>query len=91
MRIDVIYDNDHEQASALTKINVLENEACAPAEPVVVVDEPETIVEETQTSEPAAPSKSKLRTALEVILIVLIALLILVGLVIGFSRMRSDE
>lgn len=88
MRIDVLYNNDHEQTSALTKITVAENEACNP-EPVVVVQPEEAAVETVEEEAPV--QKSNLRTALEVILIVLIALLVLVGLVIGFSRMRSDE
>lgn len=89
-RIDVLYNNLKDTSSAVTKINVLENEACVPDEPpVVIVEQPE----EEQVAEPApvTPDKSKLRTALEIILVVLIGLLILVGLVIGFSRMRADE
>ena len=98
VRIDVFYDNNREQVSAATKINVLENEACAPEEPpVVVVDQqpPADNVEETVAEEvvdkPVKAKKSKIRTALEIVLLVLVGLLILVGLVIGFSRMRAEE
>lgn len=95
LQIDVIYNNGHDRTSAISKLNVLENEACAPVDnTVVVVDQEAQTVQEPQeqeTVEPKKTGKSNLRTALEVILIVLIGLLILVGLVIGFSRMRSEE
>lgn len=98
VRIDVFYDNNEEQVSAATKINVLENAACVPEEPVIVVEQPpveaensaaEKVAEEVVEKQPKG--KSRLRTALEIILLVLVGLLILVGLVIGFSRMRAEE
>lgn len=93
VRIDVFYGK--EQVSAATKINVLENAACMPEEPVVIVDQPPAeTVEETVAEEVVdkpVKKKSKFRTALEIVLLVLVGLLILVGLVIGFSRMKSEE
>jgi len=92
VRIDVLYNNLKDTSSAVTKINVVENEACVPEEPpVVIVEQPEEEQKQTESVADVAPGKSKLRTALEIILVVLIGLLILVGLVIGFSRMRADE
>ncbi len=82
--VDAFYNNNHNKVSATSKITVLENEDCREPEPVVVVQS----VNQTQT--PAQPQTSGLRTALEIILLVLVALLIVVGLVIGFSRMKDE-
>lgn len=93
VRIDVLYNNDHDQVSAASKINVLENEDCRDeVAPVVIVEEQEDKTASETVVEPVKKSsKSRIRTALEIILLVLVGLLILVGLVIGFSRMRAEE
>lgn len=84
VNVDAFFNNNHNKVSATSKITVLENEDCREPEPVVVVQQ----VNQTQT--PAQPQTSGLRTALEIILLVLVALLIVVGLVIGFSRMKDE-
>jgi hypothetical protein len=42
-------------------------------------------------TEVPAESAGKVRAALEIILLVLVALLVIVGLIIGFTRMRGEE
>lgn len=86
VNVEAWYNEDHDKVSGTTKVTVLENEDCnvEPA-PVVVVQQM------NQTSEAPAQSAGKVRGALEVILLVLVALLVIVGLIIGFSRMRGEE
>jgi len=87
VNVDVWYNNDHDKESGTMQINVLENPSCAPEpEPVVVVQEAEP---EAPVEEASSDSAGKVRAALEVILLVLVALLVIVGLVIGFTRMRE--
>ncbi len=87
LNVDVWFNDEHDKVSDSTKVTVVENEACKPEPaPVVVVQQ------SNQTSTAAeASSGGKLRSALEVILLVLVALLVIVGLLIGFSRMRGEE
>jgi len=87
LNVDVWFNDDHDKVSESTKVTVLENEACTPEPaPVIVVQQ------SNQTStEASEPSGSKVRSALEIILLVLVALLVIVGLIIGFSRMRGEE
>ena len=85
VNVDAWFNKNHNKVSATSKITVLENEDCREPEPVVVVQQTNT------TETPAQPAQaSGLRTALEIILLVLVALLIVVGLVIGFSRMKDE-
>jgi hypothetical protein len=51
----------------------------------------ETVQQVALTANVKAVATSGWKTALEVIFIVLVVLLVIVGLVIGFSRLRSDE
>ena len=48
-----------------------------------------TIEAPAATEAPA--QKSKLRSALEMVLVVLVALLVVIGLVIGFSKLKEDD
>ena len=86
VKVDAWFNKQHDKTSANTKVVVLENEACQPEPaPVVVVQPP------ANTTMTEAPAKSSmLRTGLEVVLLVLVALLVVVGLIIGFSRMREE-
>jgi hypothetical protein len=88
LKVEVWYNEGHDKVTGATKLSVVENESCKPEPaPQVVVSAPPT-----QTNETAAPSSiSKVRSALEVILLVLVALLVIVGLVIGFSRLKGEE
>jgi hypothetical protein len=90
--IDVLYNNGHDKVSGATQIEVLENPDCAPEPaPTVIVQEPpvNTTGAEAGDAEAAGAGASKVRTVLEIILIVLVALLVIVGLVIGFSRLKE--
>jgi hypothetical protein len=89
MTVDVWYNDGHSKVSDSTKVTVLENEACKPEPaPVVVVQQAPPANQSTETP---SDSAGKVRAALEIILLVLVALLVIVGLVIGFSRMRGEE
>ena len=89
------YDEGFEKTRAKSSINIIENPRCedlkraaeARKNPVkVVVEQPP--VEPTQ---PEPPTKSRLRSALEVLLLVLVGLLVIVGLLIGFSRLKGQS
>ncbi len=87
--VQVLYNEGHDRTSASSSITVLENEDCKPeAKPVVVVQQS---AQNATAPVVADSSSSKVRSALEVILLVLVALLVIVGLIIGFTRMRSEE
>lgn len=87
--VDVWYNDGRDKVSDSFQVNVLENEACAPEpEPVVVVQQMQNTTQEAV--QPAAESSGKVRSALEIILLVLVALLVIVGLIIGFTRMREE-
>lgn len=86
--VDASYRDGHSKVSERTQVTVLENEACNPEPaPVVIVQE----AQNQSTTAPADASAGKVRSALEIILLVLVALLVVVGLIIGFSRMRAEE
>lgn len=89
VNVDVVFNEGRNKVSESTKVTVLENEACRPEPaPVVVVQQ----ATQNQTTEvPSSDSTGKVRAALEIILLVLVALLVIVGLIIGFSRMRGEE
>jgi len=84
--ITVQYNDGFDRVAAQGQIEVLENPACAEDKVEVVNEQPpkDEMVD-------AVPKTSKIRKALEIILLVLVALLVLIGLVIGFSRMGSEE
>ena len=86
MTIQVAYNDAFDHTSAKGQIEVLEDPACA-----------QSTVEVVQTPPPAkdtveaVPSTTKVRKALEVILLVLVGLLVLIGLIIGFTKMGASE
>lgn len=80
------YNEGFDQTGVKGQIEVLENPACAPKESVEVQMPP---APEPQAE--AQPRASTIRTALEIILLVLVALLVLIGLIIGFTKMGSQE
>jgi hypothetical protein len=88
VKVDAWYNEGRNKVSADSKLTVLENQACNPEPAPVVVVQPAQNVTSTDV---APASAGKLRSALEIILLVLVALLVVVGLIIGFSRMRGEE
>lgn len=83
----VTYDNGYDHVNAKSSITVLENPRCAENMPV----EPE-VTQETVVVEPVEEKKEGgMRKALEVVLLALVALIVIVGLLIGFSKLRGDE
>lgn len=89
MTIQVEYNDGFDRTNAQGKIEVLENPDCAKDDKTVEVQMPPA--QPANETVEAVPKTSKVRTALEVILLVLVALLVLVGLVIGFTKMNSAE
>ncbi len=88
LNLDVLFNDGHTKVSDSTKVTVLENDACNPEpQPVVVVQQSTN----QSADAPGDASSGKVRSALEIILLVLVALLVIVGLIIGFTRMRSEE
>ena len=92
LKVDVEFSEGRQKLSTVRDVRVDANSACDESKPAVVTPAPTV-----QTSAPAAqteestPDVSKLRKALEVVLLVLVALLVVVGLVIGFSKLRSED
>lgn len=83
VNVEAVYNDGHDKVSDSAKVTVVEDETCNPA-PIVVV-------QQNQTQPPVADSTGKVRNALEIILLVLVALLVIVGLIIGFTRMRGED
>lgn len=86
MTIQVQYNDGFDRTNAEGQIEVLENPDCASKEEVTV--QPAT---KDDGMAEAAPKTSKIRTALEIILLVLVGLLVVIGLIVGFSRMGSQD
>jgi uncharacterized membrane protein len=87
-QIVVEYNNGFSRIAAQKKVNVLEDPACKPVQDVTVEMPPPASNDTVQ----AVPRGSdKIRSALEIILLVLVALLVVIGLIIGFSKMGSQE
>lgn len=83
MVVQVSYNDGFSKTGAEGQIEVLENPACVKEDVEVKTEPPQQVA--------ATPKTSNIRTALEIILLVLVALLVLIGLVIGFTRMGSAE
>lgn len=83
MTLSVQYNDGFSKTGAEGQIEVLENPACA-EEVVEVIQQP--VPEVT-----AEPKTGAIRKALEVILLVLVALLVLIGLIVGFTKMGAQE
>ncbi len=84
VNVEAFYNDGNDKVAESAKVTVIEDESCNP-QPIVVV-------EQNQTQPPVvADSTGKVRSALEIILLVLVALLVIVGLIIGFTRMRGED
>jgi hypothetical protein len=86
LNIGLKYNDGFNHEAVQGKVEVLENPACA-AKEIVEVQTPPAQPEQT----PAVPKTNKVRTALEIILLVLVALLVVIGLIIGFTKMGAQE
>lgn len=86
----VEYNNGFSRTGAKKVLEVMENPVCnaEAKETVEVVQTPPQ--NDTVEATPRAGS-GKMRTALEIILLVLVALLVVIGLIIGFSKMGRSE
>ncbi|MBI2565368.1 hypothetical protein HYV79_05310 [Candidatus Woesearchaeota archaeon] len=100
LRVDVQYDNKYRQTEPVllnlvvepaTVVQASESAAQEPVQTTVTVqktNEESAVVVDDST---AKDQPSKLKRALEVVLLVLVALLVVVGLIIGFSKLRSED
>ncbi len=89
LKVQASYDEDRMTASQERSIVVTRNPSCdEKAQPTVVVQQPTAPAPEPT---PAVPASSKLRRALEIVLIGLLVLLVIIGLIIGFAKLSSDE
>jgi hypothetical protein len=95
LNIEAAYNRGHDTVKASAPFEVIESGSCAikhvvpqPVQPasIVVVQQPTVPAENT-----TAPVSSGLKSALEITLLVLIGLLVIVGIVLGLTRLRSDE
>ncbi len=90
LKAEISYDRDHETMSKTTPIEIVESDSCAPkvtADATTVVVQQQPVVQAVDTTQ----KTSSIKTALEVILLVLIGLLVVIGIVLGLSRMRDTD
>lgn len=91
LKADVSYDREHTTTTKVVPFEVLDVESCRP----IVQDNSATIVvappAQPAPAEEPATGTSVVKTALEAILLVLIGLLVVIGIILGLSRLRSDE
>lgn len=91
MIVEVSYDNEHQKVSATKTLTVEENKACKEASTSAQATSQPAVGTQPADNTEAPVQKSRLRSALELVLIVMLALLVVIGLVIGFSKLREDE
>ncbi len=90
MTIDVKYNDGFDRTGVKGIIEVLEDSECNKAKETVEVQLPPA--QPANDTVDAVPRTSGVRKALEIILLCLVALLVIIGLIIGFSKMgASDE
>ena len=85
VQIEVLFNEGREKFADAYAIEVLENPACAEqkeATPVEVVVTP---------PKPEVKGQSILRTGLEIILLALVGLLVLIGIIIGFAKLKKED
>ncbi len=86
--IDVKYNDGFSRTGTKGQMEVLEDPACKEPETAVVQLPPQ----QGNNTVEAVPKTSAVRKALEIILLCLVALLVIIGLIIGFTKMgASDE
>ena len=88
MTISVQYNDGFTKTGVEGQIEVIEDPACNKEKETVTVQLPPPVVNNTVD---AVPKTSGVRKALEVILLCLVALLVIIGLIIGFTKMGANE
>lgn len=96
MYVEATFNRGHDVAKASVPFEIVESGSCAikpvqeaeqkPAT-IVVVQQPQPVVDVNASAVPS----SGLKSALEITLLVLIGLLVIVGIVLGLTRLRSDD
>ncbi len=85
VQVEVLFNEGREKFAKAYAIEVLENPVCAEqksATPVEVVVAP---------PKPEVKAPGILRTALEIILLALVGLLVLIGIIIGFAKLKKED
>jgi len=93
VEVDVEYNEGRDSVHGKQQINVYEDPACNKVEKetaTVVVAPPVQPTENTAVAQPEDKT-SKVRSALEITLVVLVAVLVVIGLIMGLSRLGRDE
>ncbi|MEK6858153.1 MAG: hypothetical protein AABX39_06205 [Nanoarchaeota archaeon] len=91
LKVDVEFSEGRQKLSAVRDVLIEANSACEEVKPAVIAPVVSTPAAQAPVVEDSTPDVSKMRKALEVVLLVLVALLVVVGLVIGFSKLRSED
>jgi hypothetical protein len=87
MSILVQYNDGFSKTGVDGQMEVIEDPACTQKETAVVQVQPPV----ANNTVEAVPKTSGVRKALEVILLCLVALLVIIGLIIGFTKMGASE
>jgi len=88
MNIQVAYNDGFSKTGVEGQMEVTEDPTCNKEKETVTVQLPPPVVNNTVD---AVPKTSGVRKALEVILLCLVALLVVIGLIIGFTKMGSSN
>jgi hypothetical protein len=88
MNIQVAYNDGFSKTSVEGQMEVTEDPACNQEKETVTVQLPPPVANNTVD---AVPKTSGVRKALEVILLCLVALLVIIGLIIGFTKMGANS
>jgi len=96
--INVEFDQLKDNERAQVPIRIIESDRCSDnqeqdTEPVVVVQQvqPQEPVEPVADEQPTTSTKNVVRKVLEVLLLVLIGILVIIGLIIGFSKLGRTQ
>ncbi len=92
LEVEVAYNREHTKVTTAVPFDVFESGSCViktqeTTEPVTVVVQPVQPANDT-----AQVDKSNgVKTALEIVLLVLIGILVIIGLVLAFSKLKGDD
>ena len=94
--VQVTYDEAHRTTRKSTKVKVRENPQCQELAAANAQNNVEVVVAASATDNVESPggeksSKSRVRAALETLVIILVGLLVIVALVIAFNKLKTEE
>jgi len=88
--VTVEYNEFHDSFVQSQRIMVVQDDTCNAGSSVVPIVKQEQALVPLSPVEPKASAMSKLRGALEVSLLVLLGILVLIGLIVGLSRLKEE-